>query len=74
MLRNVSLGYNFPKTKLQKLGISNFMVYAQIMNPAMLYSKVDFLDPDLASYNNNTTQAGSSITTRGAVIGVNIGF
>ncbi|MNM82738.1 TonB dependent receptor [compost metagenome] len=73
-LRNVSLGYNFPKTKLQKLGISNFKVYAQIMNPAMLYSKVDFLDPDLASYNNNTTQAGSSITTRGAVIGVNIGF
>jgi TonB-linked SusC/RagA family outer membrane protein len=73
-LRNVSLGYNFPKTKLQKLGISNFKVYAQIMNPAMLYSKVDFLDPDLASYNNNTTQAGSAITTRGAVIGVNIGF
>jgi hypothetical protein len=44
------------------------------MNPAMLYSKVDFLDPDLSSYNNNTTQSGSAITTRGAVIGVNIGF
>lgn len=73
-LRNVSLGYNFPKVKLEKLGISNFKVYAQVMNPAMLYSKVDFLDPDLASYNNNTTQPGSSITTRGAVIGVNIGF
>lgn len=73
-LRNVSLGYNFPKTKLAKLGVSNFKIYAQIMNPAMLYSKVDFLDPDLASYNNNTTQAGSAITTRGAVIGVNIGF
>ncbi len=73
-LRNVSLGYNFPRAKLEKLGISNFKVYAQIMNPAMLYSKVDFLDPDLASYNNNTTQPGSSITTRGAVIGVNIGF
>lgn len=73
-LRNVSLGYNFPRAKLEKLGISNFKIYAQLMNPAMLYSKVDFLDPDLASYNNNTTQSGSAITTRGAVIGVNIGF
>jgi hypothetical protein len=70
----VSLGYNFPRAKLEKLGISNFKIYAQIMNPAMLYSKVDFLDPDLSSYNNNTTQSGSAITTRGAVIGVNIGF
>lgn len=73
-LRNISLGYNFPKAKLERLGISNFKIYAQLMNPAMLYSKVDFLDPDLASYNNNTTQPGSAITTRGAVIGVNIGF
>lgn len=73
-LRNISFGYNFPAEKLKKLGISNFKVYGQVMNPAMLYSKIDFLDPDLSTYNNNTVQAGSAITTRGAVIGVNIGF
>ncbi len=73
-LRNVSFGYNFPRNTLQRLGISNLKVYGQLMNPAMLYSKVDFLDTDLSSYNNNTTTAGSSITIRGAVLGLSIGF
>jgi hypothetical protein len=40
----------------------------------MLYSKVDFLDTDLSSYNNNTVQAGSAITVKGAVLGLSIGF
>lgn len=73
-LRNVSFGYNFPAHKIQRLGISNLKIYGQLMNPAMLYSKVDYLDTDLSSYNNNTTQAGSSITTRGAVIGLSVDF
>ncbi|GGH06273.1 SusC/RagA family TonB-linked outer membrane protein [Sphingobacterium alkalisoli] len=73
-LRNVSFGYNFSVEKLQKMGISNLKIYGQLMNPAMLYSKVDFLDTDLSTYNNNTTQAGSATTTRGAVLGLSIGF
>ncbi|WDF68278.1 TonB-dependent receptor [Sphingobacterium oryzagri] len=73
-LRNVSFGYNVPAAKLQRLGISNLKLYGQLMNPAMLYSKVDFLDTDLSSYNNNTTQAGSAITIRGAVLGLSVGF
>jgi TonB-linked SusC/RagA family outer membrane protein len=73
-LRNVSFGYNFPSTRLQRWGMSNLKVYGQLMNPAMLYSKVDFLDTDLSSYNNNTVQAGSAITVKGAVLGLSIGF
>lgn len=73
-LRNVSFGYNFSVEKLKRMGISNLKVYGQLMNPVMLYSKVDFLDTDLSTYNNNTTQAGSAITTRGAVLGLSIGF
>ncbi|WP_437921073.1 SusC/RagA family TonB-linked outer membrane protein [Sphingobacterium sp. LRF_L2] len=73
-LRNVSFGYSFPSSKLERLGISNLKIYGQLMNPAMLYSKTDFLDTDLSTYNNNTTQPGSAITTRGAVLGLSIGF
>ena len=73
-LRNVSFGYNFPSSGLQRLGISNFKVYGQLMNPAMLYSKVDFLDTDLNNYDNNRVTPGSPTTIRGAVVGVAIGF
>lgn len=73
-LRNVSFGYNVPTNVLQKIGASNIKIYGQLMNPAMLYSKVDFLDTDLSNYNNNSNQIGSSITTRGFVMGLSVGF
>lgn len=73
-LRNVSFGYNLPASKLQKIGANNIKIYGQLMNPAMLYSKIDFLDTDLSNYNNNSNQVGSSITTRGFVFGLTVGF
>lgn len=73
-LRNVSFGYNVPAGKLQKIGANNIKIYGQLMNPAMLYSKIDFLDTDLSNYNNNSNQIGSSITTRGFVLGLSVGF
>ncbi|MBP6066075.1 MAG: TonB-dependent receptor [Bacteroides sp.] len=63
-LRNVSLGYNFTKRQLGKTGLSNLKLYAQCMNPGLLYSKVDYIDPDL----------GGSTYNRGFVFGINIGF
>ncbi|MEG2268378.1 MAG: hypothetical protein RSC68_29135, partial [Acinetobacter sp.] len=63
-LRNVSLGYNFTKRQLGKTGLSNLKLYAQCMNPGLLYSKVDFIDPDL----------GGSTFNRGFVFGINVGF
>ncbi len=73
-LRNINLGYNFKKSTLDKIGISSLKVYAQIMNPWMIYSKTDWLDTDLSSYDNNTTRVGSSTTTKGLVFGVNMSF
>ncbi len=73
-LRNINLGYNFKKSLLDRTGISSLKVYAQIMNPLMIYSACDFLDTDLLSYNNNTTTTGSSTTTRSLVFGVKMGF
>lgn len=63
-LRNISLGYQFPKQVLGNLGISNLKLFAQFRNPGLLYSKVDWLDPDL----------GGSTFNRGFILGVNVGF
>jgi|SRR5690554_206320 len=63
-LRNVSLGYNLPANVASRLGISNMKVFGQLMNPGLLYSKIDWIDPDL----------GGSTFNRGVVFGVNIGF
>ena len=73
-LRNISLGYNFSKRQLSRLGISSLKVYAQCMNPVMIYSKCDYLDTDLLNYDNNTTTTGSRTTTRSLVLGVNVEF
>jgi len=73
-MRNISLGYNFSLKQLSKYGISNLKVYAQCMNPFTIYSKCDYLDTDLSSYNNNTTSTGSSTTQKGLVFGLNVGF
>ena len=73
-VRNISLGYTFPKKLLKNSGLSNLKVYVQAMNPFRLYSACDWLDTDLLSYDNNTTTFGSSTTIKSFVIGVNIGF
>ncbi|WP_262504865.1 SusC/RagA family TonB-linked outer membrane protein [Saccharicrinis fermentans] len=73
-MRNISLGYNFTPKQLNKFGISNLKLYAQCMNPFTIYSKCDYLDTDLAGYNNNTTSTGSSTTLKGLVFGVNVEF
>lgn len=63
-IRNISLGYNLPKQALRTLTINNLKVFAQMMNPGLIYSKIDWLDPDL----------GGSTFNRGFILGVNVGF
>jgi len=63
-LRNVSLGYNFSNQSLKKVNIGNLKLYAQLMNPCLLYSKIKFIDPDL----------GGSTYNSSVVFGINIGF
>ncbi|WP_235816456.1 SusC/RagA family TonB-linked outer membrane protein [Bacteroides ihuae] len=73
-MRNINFGYNFTPKQLKKSGIGSLKVYAQCMNPFMIYKKCDYLDTDLSNYDNNTVTTGSPITTKGFVFGVNIGF
>ena len=63
-LRNVSLGYTLPSNLTERLKLSRLRIYAQAMNPGLLYSKVDWIDPDL----------GGSTFNRGVVFGLNVGF
>ena len=65
-IRNLSLGYNFPKSLLNKVGIglSNAKVYVQGRNLGMLYSSVDFMDLD----------TGWTYFNRGFTIGLQVDF
>ncbi|MFP9114555.1 SusC/RagA family TonB-linked outer membrane protein [Flavobacterium sp. RHBU_3] len=60
-IRNISLGYTFPKKITDKLKISGLRIYMQALNPGTIYSKVDWVDLDVrARYFN-----------RGFVTGIN---
>lgn len=63
-LRNVSLGYNLNSKQVKSIGINSLKLYVQCMNPGLLYSKIDYIDPDL----------GGSTYNSSFVFGVNIGF
>lgn len=73
-MRNISLGYNFSKKQLRNTGLNTLKIYFQAQNPFTIYSKCDWLDTDLLSYDNNTTTYGSATTIRSWVIGINVGF
>ena len=63
-LRNISLGYTFDKKMLKNSGFENLKLYVQAKNPCLLYSKIDWLDPDL----------GGSTWNRGFTFGINAEF
>ncbi|MNT18614.1 hypothetical protein D3C72_1538280 [compost metagenome] len=63
-VRNISLGYNFAENITKKLTLSRLRVYAQMINPGLIYSKVKWIDPDL----------GGSTFNRGVVFGINASF
>ncbi|MGC4104354.1 SusC/RagA family TonB-linked outer membrane protein [Ferruginibacter sp.] len=65
-VRNISLGYTFDNSikYLKKAGISNIKAYVQVANPGMLYSKIKFLDMDVAGPTWN----------RGVTFGINASF
>ncbi|MDY0907066.1 SusC/RagA family TonB-linked outer membrane protein [Pedobacter sp. CFBP9032] len=63
-IRNISLGYNFAENVAKKLTLSRLRVYAQAINPGLIYSKVKWIDPDLLT----------STFNRGIVFGINASF
>ena len=65
-IRNLSLGYNFDKKLLSKVGIglTNAKLYVQGKNLGMLYSSVDFMDLD----------TGWTYYNRGFTVGLQVDF
>ena len=72
-VRYISLGYTLPQSLIERARMSNFKLYAQVLNP-FLYSKTDFLDPDTNFQNGGANNSASSITTRSFVMGLNLTF
>ena len=66
-IRNISLGYQLPKSLLSKVKINSLRVYAQVQNAGMLWSRNNWRDSE---YGTN----GTLYYNRGLVFGVNLGF
>ncbi|MEL1242533.1 SusC/RagA family TonB-linked outer membrane protein [Flavobacterium flavipallidum] len=63
-IRNISLGYKFPKEFSSSIGLANLKLYAQAVNPGSIYQSVDWYDFDTnATYFN-----------RSFVMGIEVGF
>jgi len=63
-IRNISLGYNVPKSLCTKIGINNLKLYGQALNPGNVYQSLSWYDFDTdATYFN-----------RGFVAGLSVGF
>jgi TonB-linked SusC/RagA family outer membrane protein len=65
-LKNVVIGYTFPKALLQKATISNLRVYAQIEN-ALTFTGYSGLDPEFT--NANVSDGNGSDLSRGIDMG-----
>jgi TonB-dependent starch-binding outer membrane protein SusC len=63
-IRNINLGYTFPKPITDKMRLESLKIYVQARNPGMVYSAIDWLDMD----------TGISTWNRGFVFGLNVGF
>lgn len=63
-IRNITLSYNLPGATASRWHMTNLKVYAQALNPGLIYSAISYVDPD----------TGGSVFNRGFVLGVNASF
>ncbi|MEO6313675.1 MAG: TonB-dependent receptor [Chitinophagaceae bacterium] len=63
-IRNISASYNFTGRTLSAMTMSSLRAYIQVANPGMLFSKINFLDMDVAAMTYN----------RGITFGINAAF
>ncbi|MFK8009299.1 MAG: SusC/RagA family TonB-linked outer membrane protein [Saprospiraceae bacterium] len=76
-IKNITLGYNFPKTWLGRAGFSNLRLYASTQN---LYTFTNYsgYDPEVGSYNQNPlingVENGRYPISRSYTFGINANF
>lgn len=66
-MKNVQLGYTFPKMWLENIRIEHLRLYVNVRNPFIIDNYVDYLDPRLNAYNNYPV-------LRSYTIGLNLTF
>lgn len=77
-LKNITLGYNLPKSLVSKIGLTNFRAYVTAVNLLTL-TKYTGYDPEVSSFNIGT-DAGRGIdmsnypTVKTITIGINLTF
>jgi TonB-linked SusC/RagA family outer membrane protein len=68
-LRNVTLGYNFPNSLAEKVGMSGVRVYASAQNP-WFWAKYETFDPEVGTQ----ASSGDMPTSKLFLLGVNVQF
>ena len=63
-VRNISLGYNFPKNLINRSGLSHAKIYAQVINPFSIHQSINGFDLD----------TGKTYFNRSFVFGLEVGF
>lgn len=63
-IRNISLGYNFPKKLTNRMNLKRLKVYAQAVNPGSIYQSIDGYDLDTRN----------TFYNRSFVFGLEVGF
>ncbi|MBI1767662.1 MAG: TonB-dependent receptor [Bacteroidetes bacterium] len=76
-LRNVTLGYRFPKAILDRVKVSSARVYVQVQN-ALIVTSYKGIDPENSANGNSTASAGIDRNSVGQArtftVGINLGF
>ena len=70
-IKNITLGYTFPRTWMSKYSISNLRIYANLLNPFTFTSYKGF-DPEWATSTISDGKGG--VSSRSYQIGVNLKF
>jgi TonB-dependent starch-binding outer membrane protein SusC len=68
-VNNITLGYTFPNSLLQKVGVNSFRIYATALNPIMF---TDYQGFDTEWTSQNTY--GTAVSTASYLFGVNLSF
>ncbi len=70
-MKEISLGYTFPKNITEKMKLDNLRVYFKAVNPFMIWQKADNVDPEVTLNGYRTTDTPP---IRVWSFGINIGF
>ena len=73
-MRDISLGYSFPKELISKATLQNAKVYVQCVNPFHFYQAVPGYNLDAFAVDSNGTTVNTTYYNRSFVFGLELGF